>query len=607
MKKFVKKLHLKAKLILFISVLLISIVFVQSFLSYQSLSTAYDTIAASTQESLDTLIKTEVQSVIGVLTENYDRYKNGEITEQVALENAKKIVRDTRYNNGSGYFWADMADGKCVVHTNADYQGQMRIDNKDTKGNYYIRNLIAAGNKGGGFTDFWFTKLNTSGEFQKRAYTQKFEPYGWYISTGNYQVDMTPLIQAKLDQCNRNKTLAMLTLIISSILFIILGIVILFIIANSITKPLNLIIKRLEQLSAGDLHTPVPIIDQEDETGILAKTAQITVSNLHATIDDITKHLSKMAAGDFNTAVTYDYVQDFEPIGKSIQQVSDSLNKFITAIDESSEQVSNGSSQVSDGAQALAHGATEQASSIEQLSASIGEISASVKGSAANAANASTKVNQVSADLQESNQHMQEMIAAMSRISTSSNEIGKIIKTIEDIAFQTNILALNAAVEAARAGSAGKGFAVVADEVRNLASKSAQAAKNTTSLIQNSISEVANGTKIADTTASALLKVVEAAESVANTVDQIAQTSNEQANVINQVTLGVEQISAVVQTNSATSEESAAASEELSSQAHVLKELVGKFKLKNKTSQNQNNQSKSYQENPGKLASDSKY
>ncbi|MEG2053959.1 MAG: methyl-accepting chemotaxis protein, partial [Oscillospiraceae bacterium] len=261
---------------------------------------------------------------------------------------------------------------------------------------------------------------------------------------------------------------------------------------------------------------------------------------------------------------------------KIIVSLSDTLNNIHIA----SDQVSGGADQVSGGAQALSQGATEQASSIEELSATVAEISSQVKANAENAKSASGLSDEAGAEVEQGNQHMQKMIAAMGDISDTSSQIGKIIKTIDDIAFQTNILALNAAVEAARAGAAGKGFAVVADEVRNLAGKSAEAAKNTTALIESSITAVANGTKIADDTAKSLFIIVDKVREVTDKINEIATASAEQASAVVQVTQGLDQISAVVQTNSATSEESAAASEELSGQAQMLNDMVSKFKLK---------------------------
>jgi len=213
------------------------------------------------------------------------------------------------------------------------------------------------------------------------------------------------------------------------------------------------------------------------------------------------------------------------------------------------------------------------------LSATIMEISDKVTTNADISKVANQLSNETSQEVQNGNQHMQKMTQAMTEISETSGEIGKIINTIEDIAFQTNILALNAAVEAARAGAAGKGFAVVADEVRNLATKSAEAAKNTTDLIEQTVSAVANGSKIADDTANSLLAVVEKTSKVNSLIGEIAKASEDQATSISQVTLGVEQISGVVQSNSATAEESAAASEELNAQADMLRDLVSQFKI----------------------------
>ena len=351
--------------------------------------------------------------------------------------------------------------------------------------------------------------------------------------------------------------------------------------ARDLSHPLVELAEAAKKMAQGDLSVEVSSYHTKNEIGQLNTAFAQTITAIREYIDDIAVNLAQMTNGDLNIATKLEYKGDFIKLKNSITGIVVSFNDALTQMSQSSEQVSSGSEQVSNGAQALAQGATEQASSIEELSATITEIASNVKLNATSAADASIKVNHVSSELDVSNQNMQDMIAAMSKISDSSSQIGKIIKAIEDIAFQTNILALNAAVEAARAGAAGKGFAVVADEVRNLASKSAEAANNTTALIENSIREVENGTKIADQTATALKKVVLEATAVSNTVTLISQASNEQANSINQITLGVDQISSVVQTNSATAEESAAASEELSGQAQILKSLVGKFKLKN--------------------------
>ncbi len=350
---------------------------------------------------------------------------------------------------------------------------------------------------------------------------------------------------------------------------------------RSITKPVQELESVSGRLSQGQIKNEISF-HSSDELGTLAESFRTTCNGLYTVVSDLTYLMDEMANGNFNirTKAEEVYIGDFKPILMSIRQMNQSLSSTLEQINEVADQVASGSEQVSSGAQGLSQGATEQASSVQQLAATINEISEQVRQTAGHAKEASEKVIHAGDELSLSNESMAEMMHAMEEISQKSNEIGKIIKTIEDIAFQTNILALNAAVEAARAGEAGKGFAVVADEVRNLASKSAEAAKNTTLLIEGSIQAVEEGTRIAGQTAEALAATVESTQQAVDVVEKISVAAEQQAESISEVTQGVDQISSVVQTNSATAEQSAAASEELSGQSQILKELVNKFRLR---------------------------
>ena len=368
-------------------------------------------------------------------------------------------------------------------------------------------------------------------------------------------------------------------------MFILAGaITISFTMANAIAGGINKCAKRIHDLVNGDLKSDVPVIKGHDELAELSVSVTTLVKNLKLIIEDEKYVLGKMAAGDMTVHTRCDdsFVGDFEELILSIRRIREGLTDMLTEIDEAAEQVGVGSEQVASGAQELAQGATEQASAVEELNATIDTIAKEIKANAAQAVDMSKLAVTTEAEIEEGNRQMNEMTVAMADISATSNKIAKIIKTIDDIAFQTNILALNAAVEAARAGAAGKGFAVVADEVRNLAGKSAEAAKNTTELIESSIKAVANGTEIADRTAETLNNVVVSAQKTAAIVNQMAISSEEQAKSIEEVSKGIEQISAVVQTNSATSEESAAASEELSCQSTKMRELIGQFVIDKK-------------------------
>ncbi len=347
-------------------------------------------------------------------------------------------------------------------------------------------------------------------------------------------------------------------------------------------SPMSKIEKNMLIMANGNVHEKLDMAEGKSEIGMTVtafKKCQKTQSDI---IGDISYLLSEMADGNFDVHSTCaeSYHGDYVAILDSMRKINRKLNSTLSNLNRSSLGVESGAEQVSAASMSLSQGATEQAASIEELSATINVIAENVKANAKEAAKARTMTNEAGAEMGEANAKMEALVKAMGDINESSENVKNIVKTIEDIAFQTNILSLNAAVEAARAGEAGKGFAVVADEVRNLASKSAKAAQNTTELIEGTVEAIRNGSDLVREVAESMENVSDKAAEVARINDKISYSAEEVADSVAQVVQGVEQISTVVQTNSAISEETASSAEELSAQAQECKELIGMFKFK---------------------------
>lgn len=358
-----------------------------------------------------------------------------------------------------------------------------------------------------------------------------------------------------------------------------LSVLMIITIVKKIIKPVKQCSDQIVTLSQGNLHQP-PLdfgnnIDKEISQ--LSESTNLISKNINEVITDINNMLESLGKGDLTYKPADVYFGDFAPLKESYEHIMISLNKIMNNINKAGQLVATGSQQVADAAGNLSGGATKQAASVEELSASLNEVAEKVNRNAARATDAADNSAKATSLVESGNEQMNGLLDAMREIDDTSKEIAKIIRTIDDISFQTNILALNAAVEAARAGEAGKGFAVVADEVRNLAGKVADAASTTTELIKNSIKAVENGTKIANQTAETLKEIVTTTTETTGLVSDISTACAQQAEAIEQITVGVDQISSVVQTNSATSEECAAFAQELSVQANVLDDMVSKF------------------------------
>lgn len=503
--------------------------------------------------------QSNVVGASGVLKDKQG-HTRGVVAADVYLDSIAKVVKNIQIEETGGIFLVDTRTFTIIGHKDPEIMGKNLSEMDD--GMYrYATSQIQSGKTGLTVYDHnTYVEISEVPNSDWMAVT--------YVPQKEVLKDANDFFRTMIPR--------MLIVIVLLIILIIIGV------RRMVGKPVKELNRVASEIADGNLEQSIRY-NAHDELGELADNFNRTTVRLRdyvAYIEEIARKLEEIAQGNLNFTLEQEYTGEFSKIKKSLEDISDSLNNTIGRIHIASQEVSMGSEHVSAGSQTLSQGAAEQASAVEELASTINEVSQVVQENAQGAQRAREISQAVERSILESDEKMQNMTEAIQQINTKSSEVYKIIKTIDDIAFQTSILSLNASVEAARAGVAGKGFAVVADEVRSLAAKSAEAAQETGVLIEQMVQAVQKGTAAADDMTHSLMEVVKQSKEVSEQTNMIAVHSKNQAVSIEEIVRGINQVSDVVQTNSATAEESASASVELSEQAKLLKQLVSRFRLK---------------------------
>lgn len=534
-------------------------------------------------EGYDNAVEYQVQSVIALLQGIYKRQQAGELTQREAQKEAKDYIKSLRYgDDGSGYFWIDNTDYILVAHPVLEEQeGDNRYNLEDQNGVKIIQEILKTvqESEDGGFNEFYYTKADGVTVAPKRAFSMLFKPWGWIVSTGNYTDEIDGIYSKHEKQMDAQLRWQLQMSNLCVFVMIIFAVIISIIYAKIFTKPLRKIRDLAARMSKCDFSQPADL-KSRNEFGQTAKTLNEAQDTLKLYIHDISRLIREMADGNFEIHAEADYEGEFIQIYNSLKKIVESLSYTLSKIDDAASQVAYSSEQMAGISQHLAQSTMQQSGSIQDVSKRMGDIAGNAEHNSKNAADAKEFVIQSGSHIEAGVEMMGRLSDAIRDISEASSDIGRIIKNIDDISFQTNLLSLNASVEAARAGEAGKGFSVVANEVRNLAAKSGSSANTTHELIENCIRAVNRGEQIAADTEKVLSQIVEENKQVHKLVMDIAADSEEQAADSGYINQQIGNISAATQANSATVQQSAASSEELSQQAAIMKELVGKFNLR---------------------------